>query len=350
LTPRREVPTSYGEAADLLRESAEAGLRVRPVGGGTKRLSNTVSLSPGVEASRAPDAEACLEADVELSTAGLDRIVEHNAGDLTAILQAGVPLARAQEAFAAEGQMLALDPPDPGGATIGGIVASADSGPLRHRYGGVRDLVIGITVALSDGTIARSGGKVIKNVAGYDLAKLVAGSWGTLGVILEVAVRLHPIPRARATAVLEPANSDELGRRILELSHAPLELESLDVRREGRRGTVLARFAGVRALERAREIGGRVEDDGELWARQREAQRGAVRVSALQTDWPRLCRTADRAGGTLVGRAALGLAWFSGADETAVRAAFPERLPSHAEVELGRRVRARFDVHGALVG
>jgi glycolate oxidase FAD binding subunit len=341
LTVRRETPKDYEAAAEILRKAAEAGLRVRPVGGGTKGPRHSVLLGPGGER----DAD-----EVELSTAGLDRVLEHNAGDLTAILQAGVPLARAQELFAAEGQMLALDPPD-SGATIGGVVATADSGPLRHRYGGVRDLVIGVTVALSDGTVARSGGKVIKNVAGYDLAKLVAGSWGTLGVILEVVVRLHPIPRARATAVFEPANSDELGRRVLELSHASLELESLDVRREERRGAVLARFAGVRAAERARESGGRlVEDDDELWAQQREAQRGSARVSALQTDWPRLCRTADRAGGTLVGRGALGLAWFARADEAALHAAFPERTPSEAEATLMRRIRARFDVHGALAG
>jgi glycolate oxidase FAD binding subunit len=331
LTVRRETPQDYSGAAEALREAAEAGLRVRPVGGGTK-------LDPGAE-----------PVDVELSTTALDRIVEHNAGDLTAILQAGVPLARAQEAFAAEGQMLALDPPDEG-ATIGGVVATADSGPLRHRYGGVRDLVIGIAVALSDGTVARSGGKVIKNVAGYDLAKLMTGSWGTLGVILEVAVRLHPIPRARATAVFDPANADELGRKILELSHAPLELEALDVRREGRRGMVLARFAGVRAVERAKESGGRlVEDDGELWEEQRTAQRGALRISALQTDWPRLCRTADRAGGALVGRGALGLAWFPGADEAVVRTEFPERAVGPAGEELMRRIRERFDVHRALV-
>jgi glycolate oxidase FAD binding subunit len=332
LTVRREIPQDYEAAAEAFREAAEEGLRVLPVGGGTKLGARG------------------READVELSTAGLDRILEHNAGDLTAILQAGVPLARAQEVFMAERQMLALDPPD-GGATIGGIVASADSGPLRHRYGGVRDLVIGMTVALSDGTVARSGGKVIKNVAGYDLAKLVAGSWGTLGVILEVTVRLHPIPRARATAVFEPSNADELGRRVQKLAHAPLELESLDVRREGQRGTVLARFAGVRAVERARGVGGRVvEDDDELWARQRDGQRDAVRVSAVQTDWPRLCRTADRAGGSLVGRGALGLAWFAGADEAVVRAAFPAREPNAAEAELMSRVRSRFDVHGALVG
>ena len=98
--------------------------------------------------------------------------------------------------------MLALDPPlgPDAAATIGGVVATGDSGPLRHRYGAPRDLVVGMTIALADGTIARSGGKVIKNVAGYDLAKLFAGSFGTLGVIVEVAVRLHPLADTRVTA------------------------------------------------------------------------------------------------------------------------------------------------------
>ena len=101
-------------------------------------------------------------------------------GDLTAVLEPGVLLADAQATFAKAGQMLALDPPD-GGATVGGVVATADTGPLRARYGGPRDLVVGMRVALSDGTLAKSGGKVIKNVAGYDIAKLFAGSFGTLG-------------------------------------------------------------------------------------------------------------------------------------------------------------------------
>ena len=116
------------------------------------------------------------------------------------MLDAGVRLADAQAAFAAEGQMLALDPPD-GGATVGGIVATADSGPLRHRYGSVRDLVVGMTVALSDGTVAKSGGKVIKNVAGYDLAKLFSGSFGTLGLIASVAVRRFGVSRNRSLKI-----------------------------------------------------------------------------------------------------------------------------------------------------
>ena len=174
---RRSAPSSTDELAAELAGAARDGVRVRLLGAGTKRRW-------------APDAEPGLE----LSSAGLDRIVEHNAGDLTAVLEAGVPLARAQERFREAGQMLALDPPDAGGATIGGIVATNDSGPLKTRYGGARDLVVGMRVALADGTVAKSGGKVIKNVAGYDLAKLFTGSHGTLGAILEVSVRLHPLP------------------------------------------------------------------------------------------------------------------------------------------------------------
>ncbi len=103
--------------------------------------------------------------------------------------------------FAEADQELLLDPPDPGGAaTIGGVIAAGDSGPLRTRYGGPRDLVLGVKVALSDGQTARAGGKVIKNVAGYDLSKLFTGSLGSLGLILELSLRLHPKPPATATA------------------------------------------------------------------------------------------------------------------------------------------------------
>jgi glycolate oxidase FAD binding subunit len=259
------------------------------------------------------------EADVELSTEGLDEIVEHNVGDLTAVLQAGVPLARAQETFAGEGQMLALDPPDRG-ATIGGVVAANDSGPLRTRYGGARDLVVGMRVALADGTIAKSGGKVIKNVAGYDLAKLFVGSFGRLGAILEVSVRLHPLPPATATAIARSDDPDAVGRAALALSHARLEQMGLDARWEDGAGAVMARFGGATAVaqaEAAQRLVGEaevVEDDDSLWEAQRDAQRSpsglVVKVSALQTDLPGLLRTARDHGATLAGRAGLGLHWL----------------------------------------
>jgi glycolate oxidase FAD binding subunit len=318
------------------------------------------------------------EPDVELSTGGLDEIVEHNVGDLTAVLEAGVPLARAQETFAEQGQMLALDPPGPG-ATIGGVVATNDSGPLRSRYGGARDLVVGMRVALVDGTVAKSGGKVIKNVAGYDIAKLFVGSFGRLGAILEVSVRLHPLPPGTATAMARSSEPDELGRAALALSHARLEQMGLDVRWEDGSGAVLARFGGTTAVQQAgaaAELLGDaelVEDDDPLWAAQREAQRSpeglVVKVSALQTDLPDLLRLARDHGATLAGRAGLGLHWLrlDDGDHLGLVEALRRRWtavvldrPAGLEVDrdgptdpgarlLAARVKERFDPAGKLV-
>jgi glycolate oxidase FAD binding subunit len=301
---RRSAPAS---AAELAAELAAADGTVRVLGAATK-LRWAPDVSP----------------ELELSTAGLDRIVEHNAGDLTAVLEAGVPLARAQETFREAGQMLALDPPEAGGATIAGIVAANDSGPLRARYGGARDLVVGMRVALSDGTVAKSGGKVIKNVAGYDLAKLFTGSHGTLGAILEVSVRLHPLPPATATAVAHTRSPHLLAGGAAALSHARLEQMGLDVRWGAGAGMVLGRFGGVAARAQAesaerllRDAGLEaelVDDDEPLWQAQREGQRSpeglVVRVSGVQTDLEQLAGVAARHGATLVGRAGLGLFWL----------------------------------------
>jgi glycolate oxidase FAD binding subunit len=315
-----QSPSTVEELASALGE-ARGSVRVR--GAGTK-----LAWAPGASArlgrarSEAPGASEAIP-DLELTTERLDRIVEHNAGDLTAVLEAGVPLARAQETFAAAGQMFALDPPDLG-ATIGGVLATADSGPLRARYGGARDLVVGIRVALADGTVAKSGGKVIKNVAGYDLAKLFAGSYGTLGAILEVSVRLHPLPPATATAIGRSPEPEVLAAGAMALSHARIEQLGLDVRWAGGAGAVLSRFGGAApapqaaAAERVlREAGLDTEideHDDALWQAQREGQRSpaglVVRVSALQTELPELLRIAERHGATLVGRAGLGLSWL----------------------------------------
>ena len=293
-----------------------------------------------------------------LPTDGLDRIVDHEPGDFTAVLQAGVRLRDAQAAFARAGQTLMLDPP--GDGTIGGAVACADHGPLRHRYGAPRDLVIGVEMALPDGTVARGGGRVIKNVAGYDLPKLAAGSFGTLGVITEVAVRLHPLPTATATAVFRHADAASLQRRVLDLARRPLEAEALDVRWEGAAGQVLVRFAGAAATDRAARIADEiVEDDDGIWAEQRARQRGdyVVRVHHLPTDLARVLRAAPSA----VGRGAFGTTWIQGADVQALRAALapnpcvlldapaeargedPFALAGRPERELMRRVRERFD-------
>jgi glycolate oxidase FAD binding subunit len=327
------VPASFEEAAAALAGAAAGGHSVRIVGGGTKQdWGNTTGV-----------------ADVELRTSALDHVVEHNDGDLTAILQAGVPLAEAQRRFAAAGQMLAIDPPlgPDHEATIGGIVASADSGPLRHRYGAPRDVVLGITVALSDGTIARAGGKVIKNVAGYDLGKLFCGALGTLGLIMSVSVRLHPLPARTATALGVSGDQDVLAAAARALAAAPLELEALDVAWRSGRGGLLARSGGVQASTRAartaaimRDAGlGWIEvaeDDAELWARQRAGQRSAegvlVRVAARPSALAELLRAVQAADGTLVGRAALGQSYVE-LDPAAVEA-FQRQLPRDAFVAL----------------
>ncbi|CAN5664933.1 FAD-binding oxidoreductase [soil metagenome] len=319
---RTESPATPTEAAEVLRTIAAGKTPLRARGGGTK-------FEWGAEC----------EPGAIISTQSLGEVKEHNAGDMTAILGAGTPLAAAQEAFAESGQMLALDPPlVDDAATIGGIIATNDSGPLRHRYRAPRDLVLGMTVALSDGTLARSGSRVIKNVAGYDIAKLFAGSFGTLGLIVEVIVRLHPLPPRTVTVVGESDDPEILQRGSLDVGHAPLEIEALDVSWHEGAGKVLARFGGVapegqaasaRALlEKAGFDVTETADDAALWKKQRDRQRAgddelSVKLSALSGDLAEMVAATQRYGGSLVGRAGLGLYWL--------------RVPSTMPVEELRR-------------
>jgi glycolate oxidase FAD binding subunit len=321
---KTETPSSYEQASELLRSAAADGRPVRFRGGGTK-------LGWG---------RPVPEPDLEICTGGLGRVLEHNAGDFTAVLQAGVPLAVAQDAFAAAGQMLALDPPlspwggagddaaieaADAGATIGGIMATNDSGPLRQRYGGVRDLVVGVTVVLSDGTVAKAGGKVIKNVAGYDIGKLFAGAFGTLGMIAEITVRLHPRPARTGTVVARSSDPTELATAAAALAHAPLEADCLDLwwDASSSAGAVLARFGSADPGPRVEEAAALLRktaglsididtDDDACWEAQRAAQRGdvVVKVSVLPAALPAAMATTQALGGTLVARAGLGLAWI----------------------------------------
>lgn len=140
-----------------------------------------------------------------VSTQKLDRLIAHAVGDLTITVEAGMKFARLQEILATAGQFLPLDPAYPDRATIGGIIATADTGSLRHRYGGVRDLLLGITFVRADGKIAKAGGRVVKNVAGYDMMKLFTGSYGTLGILTEVTLRVYPLPTNFGTVILTGA-------------------------------------------------------------------------------------------------------------------------------------------------
>ena len=137
--------------------------------------------------------------DLVMDMSGLDAVLEHAAGDLIVRVQPGLRLAKLQDALSSAGQRLAIDEVVPG-STIGGIIATGLSGPSRLLHGAVRDLLIGVSVVRADGVTARSGGRVVKNVAGYDLCKLYTGSYGTLGIITEAIFRLHPTPEATLTS------------------------------------------------------------------------------------------------------------------------------------------------------
>jgi glycolate oxidase FAD binding subunit len=219
------TPASTEEASALLRAAAGLGLAVVPRGAGTR-------LNWG------NPPERC---DLVIETTLLDRVIEHAAGDLVVTVQAGLTLDRLAEVLATAGQRLALDPPAlsrevPGReasgrpvpsrpastrGTVGGVLATGAAGPLRLRYGTGRDLLIGITVVRADGAVARSGGKVVKNVAGYDLGKLFAGSGGTLGLITQATFRLHPLPARTAYVTATCAAAADACRVLDALMRSP---------------------------------------------------------------------------------------------------------------------------------
>jgi glycolate oxidase FAD binding subunit len=140
--------------------------------------------------------------DLALSTARLRHVLEYEPAELVITVEAGITLAGLAGVLAPAGQFLPVSVPDPGRAMVGGLIATNAAGPERLRYGSTRDLVLGVTVALADGSLVRGGGKVVKNVAGYDLTRLFNGSWGTLGVITSASLRLFPIPPVRQTMVV----------------------------------------------------------------------------------------------------------------------------------------------------
>jgi glycolate oxidase FAD binding subunit len=215
LQPRLVLePVNEQQLAAVLRLANDANLAVVPRGGSTK-------LSWGNPPSRA---------DVILSTARLDKIIEHAWADLTVSVEAGCTIQKLQTALAQHGQRLALDPLWPEQATIGGVLSTNDSSSLRLRFGALRDLIIGVTLALPDGTLASSGGKVVKNVAGYDLPKLVTGALGTLAVITRAVFRLHPLPRNAKTLSISGRTLEETQRLILAVQDSRLAHTSLQAR------------------------------------------------------------------------------------------------------------------------
>ena len=233
VTPRYAAsPASVAEASAVMRVAAEQALTVVPRGSGSR-------LDWGAPPRRC---------DLVVDTLRLDQVVEHAAGDLVARIQAGAGMRRLGEVLAAAGQQLALDPApgdghagqEPAGGepastgTVGGTLATGTAGPRRLRYGTPRDLVIGITVVRADGTVASSGGKVVKNVAGYDLGKLFAGSYGTLGLIVEAAFRLHPLPAAATYTTADAAGPAEARRMVAAAAGSQLAPTAVEISRAGR--------------------------------------------------------------------------------------------------------------------
>ena len=206
-------PGSEQELAKVLKLANAAGLVVIARGGGTK-------VGWGNPPARA---------DFILSTGRMNRVIEHAWADLTVSVEAGCTIAKLQETVAKHGQRLALDSLRPERATVGGVLSTNDSGALRLRFGSLRDLVIGVTVALADGTVASSGGKVVKNVAGYDLPKLVTGAFGTLGVITRAIFRLHPLPKETRTISVVTADFTESQRFVLAIQNSKLAHSALQI-------------------------------------------------------------------------------------------------------------------------
>ena len=213
-------PRSADELANTLREAAAAGKVVTPVGGGRA-------------ATMGGPLERC---DVELRMTGLDRVIEHAAADMVVTVEAGIQLEALQDELVKSGQFLPLDPFNSPGHTVGGLLASGWTGPLRLRYGSARDFLIGIRVALPDGKLASAGGRVVKNVSGFDLMKLHFGALGSLGVIVAASFKVFPRPLRDLT--VESRDGWPAADQVLSLPMAPAALELFSD------GRVIARFFG----------------------------------------------------------------------------------------------------------
>ncbi len=328
------APATIDDLAAAVRDTAPSSIAVR--GGGSKRDWGGV-------------AEV---AELEVSTAALDRIVEHADGDFVVTVQAGARLADVQNVLGSKGQWLALDPPE-AGATIGGIVATAASGPRRLRFGTPRDLLIGVTVVLADGTVARSGGKVVKNVAGYDLGKLFCGAFGTLGVIAQCTFRLHPSPRA-IRCVSVPL--DDPGDAVRSLRRSPFRPSAIEY--DGTRLSIVVEAFESAADAQAEQIralvGGEVsaavpeQFGARPWRSGEVGLKATFRVGALS---PAL---ALARGFRLSAHAASGVLWLGGAVDAGVldelRAGFAAYDGSVVVVAAPDGMKRKLDVWGPVRG
>jgi glycolate oxidase FAD binding subunit len=376
-----DVPT----LAAMLQWADRDRITLAPRGGGTKwgRISQTPRI------------------DAVLSTRRLNEPVVHCPGDLTATLPAGATLAAVNDILGRQGQRLPLDPIAGDRATVGGIVATNDSGPGRLKHGSPRDLIIGIEMVLADGRMAKAGGRVVKNVAGYDLARLLCGSLGSLAVITRATFRLAPVAPASRTLVAQLADSRALGDVVLALIASPLVPAAIEL--ESPPSRILVRFETTeQASDQQAAVAGdlcsrhgaivsiaRGKEEEALWREYEtglsgvDAASGVVKVAVLPTDLGATVDHAHRAAGErgigcgVTGRAALSVLFmrFQSPDEerladliadvrrdavarrgSAVLLAAPPRIMSRIDRwgDIGsghatmRALKARFDPHGIL--
>jgi glycolate oxidase FAD binding subunit len=268
-------PSGPPDVAEALKLAAESAAVVVPWGGGTQQ-----SLGATPE-----------RFDLALDLRRLNRVVEYEPADLTVTVEAGMKLSELQRLLGERGQWLPLDPPLPDEATIGGILATNASGPTRHSRGTARDVVIGMSVALAGGDIVKSGGRVVKNVAGYDMAKLQIGALGTLSVILQATFKVSPLPQQTLTCGAV-AMLDRVVALAAHVDEARLPAQALVLMKEAPESewTLLARFAGGNAaVERARsdfvaaagDVGALSESDADAaWSHKVALHQSPVRVRA----------------------------------------------------------------------
>ncbi|MGE0449811.1 MAG: FAD-binding oxidoreductase [Vicinamibacterales bacterium] len=304
-------PLDAAMAARMLADAAREARQIVPAGSGTKMRGMPI----------APDA-------LPLSSARLVTGLAHYAGDLVATVPAGARLHDVNAALATQRQWLPLDPPFAAEATIGGIVAANDSGPRRQRYGAPRDLIIGIEVALTNGTVVHAGGRVVKNVAGYDLARLFCGSRGSLGMITSVTFKLAPMPHASCTVVARFGSAADAVSAALQLAASPLTPSTIEL--SSPEPSLLVRFESTAgATERMAEAAAAIlapasrdvakvagEAEARLW-REYDEGRGAegltLQIALLPTASATVLNAIERAAAEhgvsskVVGRAALGV-------------------------------------------
>jgi len=278
------APADVQQVAEVLRFTSANGLTVMPSGSGTKLGWGNLVMP-----------------DIELSMVRTCELREHAWQDMTCTVEAGCSWSTMQTQLRRHGQMVALDPLWPDRATVGGIIAANDSGALRLKFGGLRDLIIGMTIVLADGTIAKTGGKVVKNVAGYDLHKLMTGSFGTLGVIAEVNFRLHPVEdhhRTWTVAAPDAALPDAafFAAPLRALMDSQMTPSSVQLRMSNDECALDIRIAGLpecldEYAARIQSIGGQIavaESGEEVWeARQQlfgENDALVLKVSVLPSD------------------------------------------------------------------